>query len=103
MKKKKQMPEDTDRLLAALSYIWILFVIPFVLGHHKPFVYKHSKQGLTLFLLELALLAVGWVPIIGWTIAIAGWLFVVVVAIIGIAYALSGQEFTIPFIGKMIK
>jgi fumarate reductase subunit D len=94
---------DSDKLLAALSYIWILFVIPFVLGHHKPFVYKHAKQGMALFILELVLLAIGWFPILGWLTAIAGWLFVVVCAILGISYALIGKEFEIPIIGKMIK
>ena len=92
-----------DRLLASLSYVWVLFLIPFVLGHHKPFVYRHAKQGMALFLLELVLLSIGWFPLLGWIIAIVGWLFVVVCAVVGIAYALSGQEFTIPFIGKMVK
>lgn len=93
---------DMDRLFAAVSYVWILFVLPFVLGHHKPFVYKHAKQGLALFLLEIVLLSVGWVPVIGWAVAFIGWLFVVVNAVLGIAYALSGNEYNIPYIGKMI-
>lgn len=100
---KKQKITDGDRLLAALGYVWILFVFPFVLGHHKPFVYKHAKQGMALFILEIVLFAIGWFPILGWLVAIAGWLFVVVSAILGIAYALSGKEFEVPIIGKMIK
>jgi uncharacterized membrane protein len=95
--------KDGDRLMAALSYVWILFVIPFVLGHHKPFVYKHAKQGMALFILEIVLLAIGWFPIVGWIIAFAGWLFVVVTAVLGIGYALSGKPYEIPFIGSKVK
>lgn len=93
---------DSDRLLAALSYVWILFVIPFAVGHNKPFVYKHARQGLTLFIVELILLGIGVVPILGWLIAFVGWLAVMVVAVIGISHALSSQAFTIPVVGKML-
>lgn len=100
---KQQKITDSDKLLAALSYVWILFVIPFVLGHGKPFVYKHSKQGMTLFVFELVLFVIGWVPILGWLIALVGWLFVVVCAIVGIAHALAGTDWELPIIGKIIK
>jgi uncharacterized membrane protein len=97
---KHQHPSDSDRLLAALSYIWVLFVIPFALGHKKPFIYEHAKQGLALFLLELVLSVIIWVPVIGWALGALGWLFVVVSAVIGIAHALSGKSYEIPFIGQ---
>lgn len=103
MAKKQTNHTDSDRLLAASSYIGFFCLIPFVLGHNKPFVYKHAKQGLVLFIIILFISAFGWVPIVGWALFVIGWLFVVVSALLGIGYALSGNEFIVPFFGKMIK
>ena len=99
----KKVEKDSDRLLAALSYVWVLFIIPFVLGHNKPFVYRHAKQGMALFIFELILAIVSWIPILGWIIGLIGWFAVVIVAIVGIAHALSGKDYEIPVIGKMMK
>lgn len=99
----KKTYSDSERLFAALSYVWILFLIPFVWGHSKPFVYRHAKQGIALFIFEIVLSLIVWIPLLGWAIGIIGWFFVVVVAIIGIAHALAGKDYEIPVIGKMIK
>lgn len=93
---------DLDRLTAALSYVWVLFVIPYVLGQRKPFVYRHAKQGLALFVLELCLMIIGWVPILGWAVAFVGWIFVMVCAVIGIAHALSGKDWQVPILHRYI-
>ncbi len=103
MAKKQTKHSDRERLFAASSYIGFFCLIPFVLAHNKPFIHKHAKQGLVLFVIELVISAIGWIPLIGWAIFLLGWLFVVVSAILGIAYALSGQDFVVPFFGKMIK
>lgn len=97
----KHHPSDSQRLLAASSYLLFFFVIPYTLGHNNAFVYKHAKQGLSLFVLELVLMAIVVVPLLGWVVAAAGWLFVVVNATIGIAHALSGQEWEVPVFGKL--
>src|SRR3989338_7751424 len=97
---KKQQIADVDKLLAALSYVWVLAFIPFVLGHGKPFVYKHAKQGVALFVFEILLMLIAWVPIIGWMLGLAGWMFVAVCALIGIGHALSGKDWVIPIIGE---
>lgn len=99
---KQKALTDADRLMAALSYVWILFVIPFVLRHDHKFVYNHAKQGMGLFVLEVILFSIGWFPIIGWFTAIIGWLFVAVSAVLGIAHALVGKEFKIPLLGKYL-
>ncbi|MBI4122347.1 MAG: DUF4870 domain-containing protein [Parcubacteria group bacterium] len=93
---------DFDRLLAAVSYVWILFVIPYVLGHKKPFVYRHARQGLALFVLELIIIVVAWVPILGLIVGFLGWIFVMVCAVIGIAHALAGKDWQIPFLHRYI-
>lgn len=93
---------DLDRLNAALSYVWVLFVIPFTIGHNKPFVYRHARQGLALFVFELCLMIVGWVPFLGWAIALVGWIFVCVCAVLGVVHALSGKDWKIPLLHRWV-
>ncbi len=102
-KKSKQQIHDIDKVVAALSYVWIFTLIPFVFYHNHKWVYAHAKQGLALFVFELILLAISLIPILGWMVAGIGWLFVVTVAVIGIAHALSGEAYEIPFLSKYAK
>ncbi len=99
---KKQKHSDLDRLLAALSYVWIFFVIPYTLGHHKPFVFRHARQGMALFIFELILMVVFMVPILGWLIAAPGWIFVCICAVLGIGYALAGDDWDIPLLHQFL-
>jgi len=94
---------DYEKVLAALSYVWVLVFVPFVLGHDKPFVAQHAKQGLGLFIFELILIVVGLVPLLGWLAALAGWIAVMVAAVIGIAHALGGKPYEIPILNNYIK
>ena len=94
---------DYEKVLAALSYVWVLVFVPFVLGHDKPFVAQHAKQGLALFVFELLLLVLGVIPILGWLAALAGWLAVMVAAVIGIVHALAGKPYEIPILNNYIK
>jgi fumarate reductase subunit D len=79
--------------LAALSYLWVLCLVP-LLGSKDEFVKFHAKQGFVLFILELALVLVAWIPFIGWLIS----LIVAIVAIIGIIKALNGEKWEIPYV-----
>lgn len=94
--KKKQ---HEDSLLAALSYVWILCLVPLFLRRDSSFVQHHAKQGLLLFAVEI----VGWpifgIPVIGWFLG----LVVLVLAITGFVKALSGEEWNMPFLGKYAK
>ncbi|MCK4883162.1 MAG: hypothetical protein KAS92_09075, partial [Candidatus Omnitrophica bacterium] len=53
-------PSDKDqqilegKVFAILSYLSILCIIPLVFKKDNPFVLKHGKQGLILFLGEVA-------------------------------------------------
>jgi len=94
---------DYEKVLAALSYVWVLVFIPYVLGHDKPFVAQHAKQGLGLFIFELLLLLLGVIPILGWLAALAGWMAVMVAAVVGIVHALGGKQYEIPIINNYIK
>jgi uncharacterized membrane protein len=82
------------RLLAALSYFGALFVIPLVLGEKDEFVRFHVHQGAVMCVAEIIACAVGWVPVIGWSVAAVVW----VAAIIAFIRTLDGKKWEIPVI-----
>jgi len=79
--------------LAALSYLWILCIIP-LLASKDEFVKFHARQGVILFLIELVLSLIAWIPLVGWLAS----LMVVIVCVIGIIKALNGEKWEIPYI-----
>lgn len=86
---------EKDKTVAALSYVWILFLIPLLSKKHSKFSQFHAKQGLILFLLSF----VSWFPVFGWLIGLA----IIVVSIIGILKCLEGAWWKIPYIYDLSK
>lgn len=102
-KKVKKAPlSDHQKLLAASSYVPFCFIVPMAFGHSSDFIFHHAKQGAMLFLIEIILMVVGIFPILGWIVALVGWVFVVVCMVIGIFHALAGTDFEIPFVRELI-
>jgi len=88
---------SNERLIAAISYIGILFIVPLLTNSRRdPFVKFHIRQGIALFVIETV---VGWVPIFGWALMIA----CIVAAVIGGIAALQGREWEIPVLGRYAK
>ena len=84
--------------LASLSYLWVLCLVP-LLGSKDEFVKFHARQGFVLFLIELVLVLVGWIPVIGWLLSVA----VSVVALIAFIKTLNGGRWEIPYIYNLSK
>ena len=89
-------------ILAALSYLGPLIVIPYLIAKDNPFVKFHIKQGLVVFLIT----AIMWVIFnffrIYWLHQIIEILEfgVLILIIIGIIYSLQKKEQELPLIGK---
>ncbi len=95
-------------LIAILSYLWILIIIPFLTpAKDDPFVKFHLKQGLVLVIFEaigwFAGLVLVWVPIIGWLVVWLWWLASIILIIVGIMNVLNGTEKELPYIGHYAK
>ncbi|MDD3926010.1 MAG: hypothetical protein PHT33_05075 [bacterium] len=94
-------PEDIrkNKVMGVLAYI--IFFIPILAARDSRFAMYHANQGLVLFLLAVAVNIVGAVmPFIGPAIVIPlGSLAVVILAIMGIANAVSGRMEPLPYIG----
>ena len=89
---------DESKLLAALSYVGVLVLVPLLVRRDDAFVRWHAKQGLVLLIgMVMALLAVVWVPVIGNVL----FLVLLVVSVIGLVQALLGRRWKIPIIGQV--
>ncbi len=92
-----------NKLIAALSYLWILFLIPMLLKKESAFASWHAKQGLVLFIFEIIVSVIGIVPILGWLVSFVGMIFAVIVSLLGIVKAVGGQGYEVPWIGQYAK
>jgi uncharacterized membrane protein len=112
-------PDDAEKnkIFGIIAYLFILWLVPLFAVKDSPFAKYHANQGLTLFILEVAVwivldglgLALGFVIPSGF--GIIGLLFVLIklavfaLAVIGIVNAARGKCVPLPLIGgiKLIK
>jgi uncharacterized membrane protein len=87
-------------VMAVISYIGPLCLIPILTKEKDEFVQFHAKQGLVLFIGEVAMwLVVGFVPIL-WVFANLVNLFWLVLSIIGIINVTKNEKKEIPLVGQ---
>lgn len=96
---------EENKAIAAIAYIGILFLIPLLTKKDSAFAQYHAKQGLVLFIAEIAWMFIGWMfiflPFVGLFITWLGWIFWFVLFIIGLVNALNGRTQPLPVIGKL--
>ena len=90
---------EGNKLLAAISYIWILFLVPLLAAKDDAFARYHANQGLVLFLVSIALGIIAIIPFIGAIISAIGGIVTFVFMILGIINALKGEMKPLPLIG----
>ena len=99
------MPDDKEVLegkpFAILSYLWILCLVPLILKKENRFAMFHAKQGLVLFIGELAVAFVGIIPILGWMILFFGTILFSLLSLIGIVQVLMGNFWKMPVVGDI--
>lgn len=91
--------QEKHTVLAALSYLSVLFVLPFFLCPNDSFARYHAKQGLCLFVAGIIMDIIGKIFPIGWIFTLAR-LYLIYK---GMTAALAGREEPLPFIGTVIK
>ena len=85
-----------NKLLAALSYVSILFLIPMLFAQKDEFARFHAKQGARLFICNAIGSILGSIFSIGWVIN----LLLIYLMIVGIINALNDKWEALPYIGK---
>lgn len=98
---------NQNKVMAILSYIGILVLIPIFAAKNSKFARFHANQGLLLCIIGIAMsiisMVLGEVPVIGFLLGIIGGLVSVVtfvLAIIGICNACTGKAKELPIVGK---
>jgi len=92
--------KEQSNIMAILSYIGFLCLIPILMKEKDEFVSFHARQGLVLFIGELATwIIVGIVPFLWFLANIIGILWLVL-SIIGIMNILKKEKKEIPLVGK---
>ena len=97
---------EEGKTTAIVAYLTIIgLIIAFVLNNEKnnEFAKFHIRQSLGIMLTGLALGMIGIIPILGWIISIAGFIFVVFLWISGLLNALNGKESAVPVMGEYYK
>ena len=94
--------EQDVKILSAIGYIGLLFLVPYLVKPKDKFAVFHANQGLLLLIATVVINAIGSIiPVIGWFIILPlGGIFTLVLFILGIISALKGEEKRLPLIGN---
>ena len=97
MDEKKNPLNDKDvqdnKIMAALSYIWIVSVLMLLMKKDSPFVQQHARQGFVLFVASVIFTGI---PILWWLNIV-----VAIYALFGIWKAAQGEAWKAPFISMI--
>ncbi|MFH1111844.1 MAG: DUF4870 domain-containing protein [Patescibacteria group bacterium] len=91
-----------EKTWAAMSYLWILCLVPLLLRRQSSYVNFHAKQGFGLFVVELIVSVVSIIPVLGWLIAFIGWFVFVILSVMGLVSALSGKRWRLPMVADYV-
>ncbi len=87
-------PGQDEKLLAALSYLWLLSIVILLIKRNSSFVQFHARQGLVLCIVSV----VAWfLPILNIFLNLA--IFVVIV--LGFIQALNGARWRMPVVADL--
>jgi uncharacterized membrane protein len=101
--KKKKTTKDLDaeinKNIAAMSYLWILCLVPLLGKRDSEYAQFHAKQGLVLFGIELIASLFVWFPVFGQLFMLA----LLVISVMGVVKTLNEEWWEIPFIYEWSK
>ena len=86
------------KVFAILSYLSILCIVPLILKKENPFVLSHGKQGLVLFVGEVAVFIVS--IVFPWLLKMGIFVFGIF-SFIGIIAVLTGKYIKLPVVDRI--
>ncbi len=97
-----QDPEIRDaRFFAAVGYISLLCFVPLFLKKDNRFAQFHGKQGLVLFILEVAASIIKAVPALGDLVFTVAFVVFGILSLVGILKVLTGEYWEMPIVGDI--
>lgn len=101
-KNKNQDKEVREGMIfAVIGYLNILCLVPILLKKGNKFALFHGKQGLVLFIGEIAAGIINIVPVLGQFIWILSVLVFGILSLAGIVQSLMGNYWKMPVIGDI--
>ena len=92
--------ENTEALLAYVLG-WLTGIVFLVVEKKSKFVKFHAAQSLVVFLsLSVLVFIFGYIPLLGWALAILTELVAFILWLILILKAYQGEEWEVPFFGE---
>ena len=85
---------EDNKIWAAISYIGILSIIVLLAKKDSDFAQFHAKQGFVLF---IAMVILGFIPVVGWLLNIAN----LVLLVMGLINAVQGKRTELPLYGQL--
>ncbi len=95
--------KNQKNILAIISYIGILCLVPILIKEKDEFVKFHAKQGLVLFIGEIIIWIILRIIPYLWFLGNLFGLLWIILSIIGIMNVLNNKKKEIPLIGKFGK
>ena len=89
------------KLMAILSYVGVLSLVPYLAEKDNKWVRYHAIQGVNLFIIEVILYIIRVIPILGWIVGWLGSIVTLVISIIGIVNTCNGEAKELPIVGKI--
>ncbi len=89
------------KFFAIISYVSFLCIITLVLKKNNNFAFYHAKQGLVLFVMEVAAFILSIIPLIGWLVGVFGYALFLLVSLWAIMQAALGIYCRIPLVSKI--
>lgn len=93
---------DNGKTIGLISYLTLIgLIIAFVMNNEKKnsFATFHIRQSVGLMLTGFVLGAINIIPILGWIVSILGFVFLLILWVIGLIGAINGEEKTVPLLG----
>lgn len=97
---KDSVVED-GKIFAVIGYLSILCLVPLLLKKDNKFALHHGKQGLVLFIGEVAAAIINIIPILGQLIWVLAVLVFGMFSLAGIVQALMGNYWKMPVGGDI--
>ena len=90
---------EGNKALAALSYLSVLFALPYIFTPNDEFAKFHAKQGLKLFVFGIVADILAALAGIGWVVTLLR-LYLIYK---GMTNALNGKKEKLPWIGTILE
>ena len=85
-------------VFAAISYVFLFWLVAFILKKDNEFTHYHARQGMVIFILEMLCFFLLGIPLLGILFYKISWIILVVFSLYGVYSSLTGKLCRIPLV-----